>query len=112
MRFNFASKSLRYTLRALLFVGAVVLVYECIPHQIKFDKQFMLGKPWPNELLTAEFDFPIYKDESELKHEQDSILRYLVPYFTINREPFCIIAKRLFAFILTTYRHRKLSKKN
>ncbi len=86
MRFNFASKSLRYTLRALLFVGAVVLVYECIPHQIKFDKQFMLGKPWPNELLTAEFDFPIYKDESELKHEQDSILRYLVPYFTINQD--------------------------
>lgn len=85
MKFDFASKPLRYTLRALLFVGAAILVYECIPHQIKFDKQFMLGKPWPNELLTAEFDFPIYKDETELRREQDSILRYFVPYFTINQ---------------------------
>ncbi len=86
MKINFSNRILRYVLRVLLFIGAAFLIYEFIPHQVKFNEQFVLGKPWTGELLTAEFDFPIYKDEAELKHEQDSILRYFVPYFTIQNE--------------------------
>ncbi len=85
-KIDFSKKMLRRALRVLLFVGSVALVYECIPHQAThFDRQFMLGKPWPHELLTAEFDFPIYKDESELKREQDSVMRHFVPYFAIDQ---------------------------
>lgn len=85
-KIDFSKKTLRHALRVLLFVVSAALVYECVPHQTtQFDRQFMLGKPWPHELLTAEFDFPIYKDESELKREQDSVMRHFVPYFAIDQ---------------------------
>ncbi len=85
-KIDFSKKILRRALRVLLFIGSAALVYECVPHQVThFDRQFMLGKPWPHELLTAEFDFPIYKDESELKREQDSVMRLFVPYFAIDQ---------------------------
>lgn len=85
-KIDFSKKRLRRALRTLLFIGSVALVYECVPHQTPhFDRQYMLGKPWPHELLTAEFDFPIYKDESELKREQDSVMRNFVPYFAIDQ---------------------------
>lgn len=87
MKIDFSKKALRTALRCVLFVVSVALVYLCIPHQsLRFERSFMLGKPWPYELLTAEFDFPIYKDESELKREQDSIMRYFVPYFAIDQQ--------------------------
>ena len=34
--------------------------------------------------MTAPFDFPIYKPADQLKAEQDSILRFYEPYYTID----------------------------
>jgi putative nucleotidyltransferase with HDIG domain len=42
------------------------------------------GRPWQYGLLTAPFDFPIYKTDAEIKQEQDSILHHFQPYFRLD----------------------------
>jgi putative nucleotidyltransferase with HDIG domain len=44
------------------------------------------GKPWKYAELTAPFDFPIYKAESVVKHERDSIMKEYQPYYKYNVE--------------------------
>lgn len=85
MKLDFSKETLRNLLRIFLFLITIAVVYQLIPQRVQFDRQFYPGKPWPYDLLTASFDFPIFKDEAELKREQDSILRYFVPYFTLNQ---------------------------
>lgn len=86
MKLDFSKNTLRKLLRVTLFIGTVGLVYQLIPQKVHFDRQFHSGKPWPYELLTASFDFPIYKDEAELKQEQDSLMHRFVPYFVMDEK--------------------------
>jgi HDIG domain protein len=51
------------------------------PQRTHFDKKYEVGKPWHYELLTAPFDFPVYKTKIELSAERDSIKRFFVPYY-------------------------------
>ncbi len=73
----------RYFVPAI-FLLAVAIVAFIFPRQGDFKYSFSEGRPWQYGLLTAPFDFPIYKPLENLKHEQDSILRYYEPYFTID----------------------------
>ncbi|MDD3556354.1 MAG: HDIG domain-containing protein, partial [Proteiniphilum sp.] len=54
--------------------------------QGSFKYSFNEGRPWQYGLLTAPFDFPIYKTAEQLQTEQDSILQYYEPYFLIDNE--------------------------
>lgn len=73
-------------LNPLLFAIATLLIIAVFPRGAKFKYQFNEGKPWKYNLLTAPFDFPIYKSDVQLKAEQDSILQYYEPYFSINND--------------------------
>lgn len=55
-----------------------------MPREGKFNYQFDINKPWKYGLLQASFDFPIYKNETIVKKEQDSILTLFQPYFVQN----------------------------
>lgn len=68
----------------LLFVTAILILTYIFPRQSSFKYTFSEGRPWQYGLLTAPFDFPIYKPASQLKAEQDSILEYYEPYFEVN----------------------------
>ena len=57
-----------------------------MPRDVKFNYQFDLDKPWKYGQLIATFDFPIYKPDEVIKHEQDSILAHFQPYYTIDKE--------------------------
>ena len=70
----------------LVFVIAILLITYIFPRQSSFKYNFSEGKPWQYGLLTAPFDFPIYKPDSQLKAEQDSILEFYEPYFEVNEE--------------------------
>src|SRR5690554_5784207 len=70
----------------LVFVLAILFITYIFPRQGSFNYTFTLGRPWQYGLLTAPFDFPIYKPADILKAEQDSILQYYEPYFEINNE--------------------------
>ena len=75
-----------FLIRAALVIGTVAIIAWALPrdtrHQFKMEK----GKPWAYADLRAPFDFPIYKSESAVKKERDSLLKQYEPYFNYNSE--------------------------
>ncbi len=72
--------------RLLIFICTVGLIVYFMPRDVKFNYQFDLDKPWRYGQLIATFDFPIYKPDDVIKHEQDSILSHFQPYYNIDKE--------------------------
>lgn len=70
----------------LVFIIAILFITYFFPRQGSFKYSFNEGRPWQYGLLTAPFDFPVYKPAGQLKAEQDSILAFYEPYFLINEE--------------------------
>ena len=70
----------------LVFIIAVLFITYFFPRQGSFKYNFNEGRPWQYGLLTAPFDFPVYKPAEQLKAEQDSILEFYEPYFEIDEE--------------------------
>lgn len=70
----------------VLFIASILLITYIFPRQGNFKYSFSEGRPWQYGLLTAPFDFPVYKPLDQLKSEQDSILQYYEPYFVIDNE--------------------------
>ncbi|MDR1332554.1 MAG: HDIG domain-containing protein [Tannerella sp.] len=69
----------------LFAVAAIVLTYF-FPREGRFSYQFYEGKPWRYDLLTAPFDFSIYKTESEIGAERDSMRALFSPYFRMDTD--------------------------
>ena len=64
----------------LLFVLLVFLM----PRSPKFNYDYKKGTPWMYETLTAQFDFPILKTESQLLAEREAAGSGVVPYFRLD----------------------------
>ena len=73
-------------IRALLVIVTVAIVVWIMPHDNTNLFHVEQGKPWKYAELTAPFDFPIYKAESVVKHERDSIMKEYEPYYKYNVE--------------------------
>lgn len=84
LRKKTSHKDLLY--KALIFITTVTIIVYFLPREGKFNYQFDINKPWKYGLLTAAFDFPIYKDEALIKYEQDSILALYKPYYRLNNK--------------------------
>lgn len=72
--------------QAVFFIVAVALTIIFIPREKQFRYYFDEGKPWRYGLLTAPFDFAVYKGEEAVKSEQDSVLRNFMPYFSVDNK--------------------------
>ncbi|MDR1810378.1 MAG: HDIG domain-containing protein [Prevotella sp.] len=68
----------------LLFVVAAAVIIFFFPREGKFMYSYMEGKPWKYGLLTASFDFPVYKTEHLIEWERDSLLAGYQPYYTTD----------------------------
>lgn len=75
---EFIPKDILYKF-VLLSVSVFCIVYT-LPHDSKNTLQFEENVPWPYSQLMAEFDFPIYKSETLVQQEQDSIMADFTPY--------------------------------
>ena len=73
-------------IRVLLVIVTVAIVVWIMPHDNTNLFHVEQGKPWKYAELTAPFDFPIYKAESVVKHERDSIMKEYEPYYKYNVE--------------------------
>lgn len=72
-------------LAVLPFIIAAALVVLALPKGgSAYKYQFEIGKPWQYGLLTATYDFPIYKTQEQIKDERDEILGRHVPYFDLD----------------------------
>lgn len=73
-------------IRVLLYLAATAIIVYFLPREGKFRYHFQEGKPWKYGLLTAAFDFPVYKTDAQIEQERDSILKYFYPYYQVNKE--------------------------
>lgn len=67
------------------FIFAIIVIAYFSPRESKVSYNESEGKPWRYGLVTAPFDFPIYKDEAQLEQERDSILKEYIPYFSVDK---------------------------
>ena len=67
------------------FIFAIMLIAYFAPRESKVSYNESEGKPWRYGLVTAPFDFPIYKDEAQLEQERDSILKEYIPYYSVDK---------------------------
>jgi len=74
-------KNKKKIFQAVLFLLTIIIVTFLFPREGKFRYEYQKGKPWMHEDLYANYDFPIYKLESRLNTERDSIIADFNPYF-------------------------------
>ena len=80
---SFSYRDLLY--KVLIFIGTVAVIVYFLPRDGKFNYQFDINKPWKYGQLMATFEFPIYKEDAIVKHEQDSILATFQPYYQLDK---------------------------
>ena len=70
----------------LAFALMAFVIMLLAPRNRSFQYAFSEGKPWSYDLITAPYDFPIYKSAEQLRMEQDSIRQETLPVYTYNAE--------------------------
>lgn len=69
----------------VFFVLAIIIISLISPRESKVSYNEAEGRPWRYGLVTAPFDFPVYKVEAQLEHERDSILKEYIPYYSQDK---------------------------
>lgn len=68
--------------KILIFLLVAVAISFLIPLKRSSRYQYTKYKPWQGALLTAPYDFPIYKTDEQLKRERDSIALEQKPVYS------------------------------
>ncbi len=58
-----------------------VILLFLMPRDSKFPYDYRAGREWRYETLFAEFDFPIYKTEEELRNDRSASAPQITPYY-------------------------------
>jgi cyclic-di-AMP phosphodiesterase PgpH len=84
MSLKINKNNLDFITRIGLFLCVIAIIVQFFPRENSFKYQFEVGKPWSYELITASFDFPIYKNDFQIKTERNEILKNYIPYFKVD----------------------------
>lgn len=84
MKQKITQSHLKILSRVGLFLFLIGIILQLFPSENKFKYHFEVGKPWSYELMTASFDFPIYKDKALIKSERASLLQNYAPYYSLD----------------------------
>ena len=84
MESNYNKKPVQVFLKMLIFVALAVALIEFFPNSDKLNYHFEVDKPWSYDLLTAPFNFPVFKTEKEIDNEKQQLLSSFVPYFSLD----------------------------
>ncbi|MCE5332649.1 MAG: HDIG domain-containing protein [Bacteroidales bacterium] len=95
MKLKITQNTLQDITKAGLFLCVIAIIAQLFPTENKFKYQFEVGKPWSYELITAAFDFPIYKNQQEVTAERDELLKNYIPYFQIDTNTIDVQFKKL-----------------
>lgn len=69
----------------IFFIIAVVIISYFAPRETKVSYDETEGRPWRYGLITAPFDFPVYKAKAQLDQERDSIMKEYIPYYSQDK---------------------------
>lgn len=81
--------------KTLLVVIPTALIVFFMPRGNDVSFNYDIGKPWRYGQLIATFKFPIYKDDSIVKREQDSLMARFQPYYKMDESVRLEMQKRL-----------------
>lgn len=84
MSIQLNDKRIQVLIKVLLFACATAIIVQLFPSQGAFRYQYSVGKPWAYELVTAPFNFPIFKDAKLYSSEQQTALVGFSPYYKID----------------------------
>ncbi|HET9570533.1 MAG TPA: HDIG domain-containing protein [Bacteroidales bacterium] len=82
-------------LKITFFVVAAILIVQSFPREGRFRYSFQEGKPWRYGLMTAPYDFQIYKTDLEIKTETDSVMQGFKPYLRMDTSLTQTVQKKL-----------------
>lgn len=71
---------------SIYFILSIIIISIFFPKEGGFKFSYSEGKPWRYGLLTASFDFPIYKEDAHIQQERDSVLKDYQPYYILDSE--------------------------
>ena len=82
------STFLSHLWKATIVVALLLLLLQLAPRETGgFKYYYEVGKPWGYELVTAEFDFPIYKTDFQLQQKTE-VMRDFTPYYMLDESVF------------------------
>ena len=70
--------------KTILVCITIAIIVWFLPRNEGRMYRYDVGKPWMYGSVIAKFDFPIYKTDEAIKHEQDSLLKHFQPYYSLN----------------------------
>lgn len=70
--------------KMILICVTVAIIVWFLPRNEGRQYRYDVGKPWMYGSVIAKFDFPIYKTDEAIKHEQDSLMNQFQPYYGLN----------------------------
>lgn len=84
MKLKISKYQLELISKLCLIICVIAIIVQLFPSHNKFTYQFEIGKPWSYELITAAFDFPIYKNDHEIENEKKQLLKDFSYYFRVD----------------------------
>lgn len=82
-------------IRACFIVMAVALIDYVFPHHDAFRYEYEIGKPWRYGRLSADFDFPVYYQDSVIHQMEDSLHHKVAPIYVRDTTRFEDVLKKL-----------------
>lgn len=84
MKIKFSEQQRHHITRIAMFTFVAIITVALMPNGNKFKYQFEVGKPWTYGLITASFDFPIYKSDQQVAREKNNLLKDFSPYYKLD----------------------------
>jgi len=94
-RKNFQDNLSQNLIKIGFFILSAILILQSFPREGRFRYSFQEGKPWRYGLMTAPYDFQIFKSDKEVKQETDSVMLDFQPYVSIDTTVFLKVKKQL-----------------
>ncbi|MDD4922167.1 MAG: HDIG domain-containing protein [Bacteroidales bacterium] len=94
-RKNFKENLSQNLIKVVFFVLSAALILQSFPREGRFRYAFQEGKPWRYGLMTAPYDFQIFKTDKEIQHETDSIMSGFQPYISLDTTVFETVRNQL-----------------
>ena len=86
--FQFRNKKAQRNMlnQLILFVITVLLIVWSLPRNTTRHFNYEIGRPWIYGSFIAHFDFPILKSDEMIRHERDSVMKTIQPYYRLSPE--------------------------
>ena len=72
--------------KVFLFLSSIFLIVYLFPKEATFKYNFQRNQPWKYETLTAPYDIPVYRTETEIEKNRKEVIRNKKFYFDFDQQ--------------------------